>query len=116
MEEYKKYWRNYTNFKGRSTRRDYWMVFLFNFLIGLVLGFLSGSNETVNVFDGITSLYSLATLIPGLAIFTRRMHDTNKSGWNWLFGLIPIAGFIILIVFLCQDSVNENNKYGPIAQ
>ncbi len=107
MEEYKKFWRNYTNFSGRSTLRDYWMVILFNFLLGIITGALN--------LDYLAYLYSIACLIPGIAIMIRRLHDTNRSGWYWCWGLLPIVGWIILLIALCQKSVDENNKYGPIA-
>lgn len=108
MEEYKKYWRHYTNFSGRSTVRDYWMVVLVNFLIGLVLGFIG--------IDEIAYVYSLATLIPGIAISVRRLHDVNKSGWYMLMALIPLIGWIFVIIAYCSASVDENNKYGPLAE
>ena len=112
LDSYNRFWQNYANFKGRSTRADYWWVMLVNFLIGLVLGFIP---EIIPAMSGvtvaITGLYSLAALIPGLALFTRSLHDTGKSGWNWLWCLLPFAGSIVLLVFLCQRSVTENNKY-----
>ena len=99
MEEYKKFWTNYTNFSGRSTRRDFWMVVLFNMVISGVLSYISAS---------LGSVYSLITLIPGLAIAFRRLHDTNRSG-GWIFiSLVPLVGWIIYIVFMASASVDEN--------
>lgn len=108
MEEYKKYWRHFSNFNGRSTVKDYWTVFLINFLIGCVIS-----------ATGLMELSYLATIvffIPGLAIAVRRMHDVNKSGWYLLMSLIPLIGWIFVIVALCSASVVENNKYGPLAE
>ena len=108
IEAYKKYFKNYANFKGRSTVSDYWYVVLVNIIIGVALGFLGETGVKIS------SLYSLVTLVPGLALFTRRMHDINKSGWAWAWFLLPFVGWIVVLVFLCTKSVNEGNKYGPL--
>ncbi|MBO5120616.1 MAG: DUF805 domain-containing protein [Bacilli bacterium] len=113
LDSYKRFWQNYANFKGRSTRADYWWVCLANFLIGFVLGFISGIiPDLAGLLSAVSSLYSLAVLVPTLALIVRRLHDINKSGWNYLFCLIPIAGPIIILVWFCTASVNENNQYG----
>ncbi len=61
----------------------------------------------------ISTLYGLAALIPGIAVGVRRLHDTERTGWWMLIGLIPVIGTIILIVFFAQDSKPGANKYGP---
>ena len=114
VEAYQKYLTNYANFKGRSTRSDYWYVVLANFIIGFVLGFVGSILHLGKITDIISIIYSLATLVPGIAIVFRRLHDINKSGWFYLLVLIPIVGWIIMLVFLCTPSVNENNNYGEI--
>ena len=89
----------YAQFSGRSRRSEYWLFTLIN-----------------NIFCYIPFVgwvWALAVLIPGMAVFCRRMHDTGRSGWNWLWILLPIAGPIILIVYLCQDSEVGPNQYGP---
>lgn len=112
VDAYKKFWQNFSNFKGRATRGEYWYVVLANFVIGFVLGFIGG---LIPALAGLTSvlasLYSLAALIPGIAIVVRRLHDVNKSGWYYFIALIPFVGFILLLIALCTDSVNENNNY-----
>lgn len=115
VEAYKRFLRNYTNFSGRSTRSDYWYVVLANLLIGFVIGFIGGLLGIAEITSTIIAIYSLAVLIPGIAVFIRRMHDINKSGWWWFISLVPLVGAIILLVFMCTDSVNENNKYGERA-
>ena len=102
MEEYVKYWKNYVNFSGRSTRKEYWLPVLFNIVIS---GILSAINAKLG------TIFGLVTLIPNIAIDIRRMHDINKSGWNLFLGLIPIVGWIILLVYACTPSVNEGNVY-----
>lgn len=109
VESYKRFLKNYANFNGRSTRADYWYVVLANFIIGFVLGFIAG---LVPELSFLSSIYSLATLVPGLAIAIRRLHDINKSGWNYCLVFIPIVGAILLLINLCKPSVDENNQYG----
>lgn len=108
IEAYKKYWSNYANFKDRTTLADYWWCVLCNFLVGIALGVVS------NWIPIVTPIYTIASFVPGLAIIIRRLHDINKSGWNYLFILIPLAGPIIILVFLCQRSVDNDNHYGNI--
>jgi len=95
-----KCFKNYATFDGRARRSEYWGFYLFSWLFGLV------------PFIG-WYLWPLAVLIPSLAVFWRRMHDTGRSGACILYGLIPFAGFIILLIFLVQDSAPGDNQYGP---
>ena len=60
----------------------------------------------------LTTLYSLAILIPSIAVGVRRLHDTGRSGWWLLIGLIPVLGSIVLIVFFVLDSEPGENAYG----
>ena len=66
---------------GRSRRKEYWMFFLINIIIAIVLGFIEGIMGGPGI---ISSLYSLAVLLPEIGVSIRRLHDTNRSGW-WLF-------------------------------
>ena len=109
IEAYKKFWTNFFNFKGRSTRSDYWYVVLANFIIGFIIGVFVG---LVPKLAFLSTLYAIATFIPSLAVAVRRYHDVNKSGWNHLWLFVPIIGYIVVLVYLCSASVNENNKYG----
>ncbi len=101
--------KKYAVFSGRARRKEYWMFFLFNIIIAFVLGFIEGLAGSAGI---ISTIYSLAVLIPGIAVSVRRLHDINRSGW-WLFiGLVPIIGAIVLIVFMVQDSQSDENQYG----
>ncbi len=100
---------NYATFSGRARRSEYWYFVLFNLIISVVLGLLANVSS---VFSIVSGLYSLAVLIPGLAVCVRRLHDTGKSGWFMFLVLIPIVGSIIILVFTCMDSVPDN-QYGP---
>ena len=90
---------NYANFNGRASRSEYWWFVLFNFILGCI--------PVVNLIAG------LALLIPSLALGARRLHDTGRSGWWLLLGLIPF-GALVLIVFFCQESHPMVNEYGPV--
>ena len=89
---------------------------LFNILISIALAIFDNMTGTFDMSTGIGlvgGIYSLAVLIPGLAVGVRRLHDTGRSGWWLLLALIPIIGAIILIVYFAQDSQPESNEYGP---
>ncbi|MFC5451903.1 DUF805 domain-containing protein [Paenibacillus aestuarii] len=109
MEWYVKAWKNYAVFQGRARRKEYWMFFLFNLIISIVLSIVE---SLIGLNSVLTGLYSLAVLLPSLGIGVRRLHDSGRSGWWLLISLIPLIGTIILIVFLCQDSEPNDNQYG----
>jgi uncharacterized membrane protein YhaH (DUF805 family) len=116
----KSFWSNYTNFKGRARRSEYWFIQLFliatNIAVAVVdLALMNGDVERfiANGGGGIVGLiWILATIVPALAVLIRRLHDTNRSGWWALIGLIPVAGAIVLLVFTVEDSNKGVNKYG----
>ena len=92
------------------------MFVLFNVIAGFIVGFIAGllaSATGVGAFMYLGMIYNLAVLIPGLAVFCRRMHDTGRSGWWWLIALIPFVGWIVLLIFCCLDSQPGANQYGP---
>ena len=116
MDWYLKVLQNYAEFSGRARRKEYWMFFLFNTIFAFVLGFIDEIIGTFNSEFGIGvlgGLYSLAVLIPGLAVAVRRLHDVGKSGWMILIVLIPLIGPILLLVLIVQDSQPGENQYGP---
>ena len=102
MNYYLKVLKNYVNFDGRARRSEYWYFFLFNVIIAFVLGFVGGLLDT-KLFS---TIYSLAVLIPGVAVAIRRMHDVGKSGW---YCLIPIYN----IILCCTEGDRGVNEYGP---
>jgi uncharacterized membrane protein YhaH (DUF805 family)/RNA polymerase subunit RPABC4/transcription elongation factor Spt4 len=111
-ESYVLFWKNFATFSGRTRRRDYWQVALMNILIGIIFAIL-GKIPLIGAIAGIASvILSVASIIPGLAICIRRLHDIGKSGWFYLMILIPLAGPIIMLVFLCTDSKPGANEYG----
>ena len=109
MNWYLEVLKKYAEFTGRSRRSEYWYFVLFNFIISIVLGII---DTIIGTYVVLIFLYSLAILIPVIAVSIRRLHDTGRSGWNILLGLIPFIGAIILIVFFVQDSDSGYNEYG----
>jgi len=105
----------YAVFSGRARRREYWMFVLFNVIIALVLTIIEGIADAGSEGSRSTlaTLYGLAVLLPGLAVSVRRLHDTGRSGWWLLIGLIPIIGTIVLLIFMIQDGRPTDNQYGP---
>lgn len=102
----------YADFSGRTSVGGFWRFVAVNFVVALVLAILTNISS---IFLVIYLIYGLAVLIPSLAIAIRRLHDTGKTGWFVLFGLIPFVGFIILIVFYVQPS-DGPNEYGAAAE
>ena len=107
--------KKYAVFDGRARRMEYWMFVLFNVIISIVLGVIDNVLGTVTeTGQGLLGIvYSLAVLLPGIAVTIRRLHDTGRSGWHILLGFIPCIGAIILLVFMVQDSDAGDNEYGP---
>ena len=108
----------YATFSGRARRSEYWYFVLFNILIGIVFGALIGlvggqASALGSLLTTLESLISLALLIPSLAAIWRRLHDIGKSGATFFFILIPLVGWILLLIWLCQDSQPGENQYGP---
>jgi uncharacterized membrane protein YhaH (DUF805 family) len=113
---------HYFDFKGRSTRSEYWWWLLFVVLAGIALTIVDMGIGTFNYESGdglLSGLFKLATLIPGLALGARRLHDINKSAWwllMWLSFLliIPmIIPVIVLLVWAARQGDNGTNRYGP---
>lgn len=116
MKWYLKAFKNYANFNGRARRKEYWMFTLFNIIFLIIAAILDNAMGMTfgPVGYGILyALYALATLIPNLAVTVRRLHDTGKSGWMILVGIIPLIGGIWLLVLMCTDGNPGENKYGP---
>lgn len=102
---YIKFWKNYTNFSGRARRSEYWYVVLANVLVSLV-------SMIPYVGPVIGGLYTIAVLVPTLALMVRRLHDLGKDWYYIFFALIPLAGQIILLVWFCTDSQAGENEFG----
>lgn len=101
---------NYFNFDGRASRAEFWWFFLFNLIVCMILG-LFGKLGNV-----LTCIWSLAILLPYLGLGARRLHDINKSGWLMLVCMIPLVGFILLIIWWAKAGDTAENRFGPVPQ
>jgi len=101
--------KQYAVFAGRATRKQYWMFFLINLLVAIGVGIVAG----IIHLSWLSSLYTLALIVPSIAVAVRRLHDTNRSGWWVLIALIPVVGWVVIIVFLAQKGGQGDNQYGP---
>lgn len=128
----------YVTFSGRAPRSEYWWFALFLWIAILILSYvdtlvfgarevvmMSGSDSFQNGMSfnmawqpqPITGIFMLATFLPNLAVSVRRLHDTNRSGWWLLIGLIPLIGLIVLLVFFVSKGTEGENSHGadPLA-
>lgn len=116
MNWYLEVLKKYAVFTGRARRKEYWYFFLFNFIASFLLSIIDGVIGNFDSGTGVglmSGLYSLAVLVPGIAVSVRRLHDISRSGWWLLIGLIPIIGAIVLLIFMVQDSKPGENQFGP---
>jgi len=95
----------YADFNGRAKRPEYWWFVLFLFLLGAI---------TAAVSEVLNSIVGLATIIPSLAVGARRLHDINRSGWWQLLWIIPVIGWIVVVIFLAQEGESTDNQFGAI--
>jgi uncharacterized membrane protein YhaH (DUF805 family) len=111
--------KKYAVFSGRARRKEYWMFVLFNVIVSIILSILdrilgldfgSGSSSSSG---WLSTIYSLAVLLPTIGVAIRRMHDTGRSGWWILINLIPCIGWIWFIVLAAQEGNAGDNQYGP---
>jgi len=126
IKAYRAYWKNAFNFRDRTKTAGYWWVVFLNVVIGLALlifmylstsGAVSGFVNPLAPLGPVVPIVILVSwpfinLVPGIAITVRRLHDTGRSGWNYLFALIPVIGLFILVVFLTAPTMYpQGNRY-----
>jgi uncharacterized membrane protein YhaH (DUF805 family) len=95
----------YAEFNGRASRSEFWWWVLFVFLASAAVSILG---------DAFSALFSLAVLLPNIAVAARRLHDIDRSGWWQLIILIPLIG-LILMIYWCVQPGKEPNRFGPPA-
>lgn len=123
-------YRKYFAFQGRASRSEYWWWFLFFLLSCVVVGVveitLGLGNGMLSVAGGVaggeasgsytggplSNIWLLVNLLPGITISVRRLHDTDRSGWWYLIGFVPLVGAIVLLVFFFTKGTAGNNRFG----
>ena len=101
----------YADFQGRSRRSEFWWFWLFYVILSFVIVAISAVSE---MLGGILNLVvAIGLLVPSIAVGIRRLHDTDRTGWWILIGLIPLIGTIVLIVFWVQRGTDGDNRFGP---
>ena len=115
MDWYFESLKKYAVFDGRAGLKEYWYFNLFSFIIIIILSVIDIVTGTFNAKVGmglLGGIYTLAVLIPGIAVSVRRLHDTDRSGWWLLINGIPLIGIIVFLVFTAQDGTPGDNQYG----
>jgi uncharacterized membrane protein YhaH (DUF805 family) len=108
--------RRYAEFSGRSRRKEYWMFTLLLVIVNIIISVIEGVlglTGTIGTYGPLTLVVFLAILVPSIAVGVRRLHDTGRSGWWILIGLIPIIGAIVLLIFFVLEGTKGPNEYGP---
>ncbi len=115
MNWYLKVLKNYVGFSGRARRKEYWMFVLFSIIISLVLGLVDGmlGTTTWNQIGLLGGIYTVAVLLPSIAVGVRRLHDIDKSGWWMLLLFIPLIGAIVVLVWAVMEGTGGSNRFGP---
>ena len=107
----------YATFSGRARRSEYWWWYLFVTIVFIVAGIIDKAvgftYSDLTIGGGwLATIAWIVFLVPNLAVSVRRLHDTGRSGWWLLIGLVPLIGWIVLLYFFILDSENDN-QYGP---
>jgi len=98
----------YVTFGGRAGRPEYWYWVLFTVVASMVLAIV----DLALPYNVLQLAFDVATFLPSVAVLIRRLHDVDRSGWWWLIVMIPIIGWILLIVWLCQRGMDRPNRFG----
>jgi uncharacterized membrane protein YhaH (DUF805 family) len=108
--------KRYTDFSGRSRRKEYWSFVLGVFIVAVVLGIVEGilglSGMVGGAYGPLTAIFLLGIIVPSIAVQVRRFHDQDKSGWFVLLALIPFLGGLAVLVFMCLEGTKGANRFG----
>lgn len=119
LQAYRRYWTRGVTFTGRASRSEYWWPALINAGAFLTLSFLIGATDGTalsGLFGFITVIGTLAALVPGIAVSTRRLHDSDNSGWLQLINLIPYVGSFVVMILMAQSSKPGGMRYDKVNQ
>ena len=102
---------NYVKFEGRSSRGAYWYWALFAMILSIVTGLIDGLLFPATMGSPLNTIASLATILPGIAVGVRRLHDIGRSGW-WILIALTVIGVLLLIYWNCQPGQRSDNAFG----
>ena len=104
----------YASWKGRASRSEYWYFQLLGPIFTIPLAILAAAVPAqATAFNAISTVITLGLFLPGLAVFVRRLHDTNRSGWWFWLLVVPVIGWILVLVWFCTKGTAGDNQYGP---
>ncbi|WP_210245218.1 DUF805 domain-containing protein [Martelella alba] len=113
QDAFKLVFSNYANFRDRSSRGAFWYWVLASWIVSVILSMIDygllGASDNVGILGGI---WSLAIIVPNIAIGARRLHDINRTGW-WQLLALTVIGSLVLIYWFCQPGQAEANRFGP---
>jgi uncharacterized membrane protein YhaH (DUF805 family) len=117
IEAVKAVFSKYATFEGRARRSEYWWFVLFNLIVSIILTVVLGGGRGMGeggMMGGglLANIWSLAMLLPSLAVGARRLHDIDRTGWWQLIWFIPVIGWIVLIVFFASRGTAGTNRFG----
>lgn len=104
----------YATFSGRAARPEYWYWVLFTVLASVIFVLIE-LNASVGAGRALDAIFNIATVIPSIAVAARRLHDTDRSGWWQLLVFIPVVGWVLLLIWLCQPGTPAGNRFGSPA-
>ena len=108
----------YTNFSDRASRSECWLFVLFTCVVSLILGILDALIAGVpfmdydEVFAPLSTIFTIAIIIPSIAVNVRRLHDVNRSGW-WLLIELTVIGILLILFWSCKKGDEGENRFGP---
>ncbi len=112
MQNYLASLKKWNHFSGRATRKEYWLYYILPAMVLISVLFLE-QVQSVAWLANTVIVFVLLLLVLSIAVFVRRLHDTNRSGWWYFISFIPIVGGIIQLIWICTDGTVGPNKYGP---
>ncbi len=104
----------YATFSGRAQRSEFWYFILFTILGSIGIVILESLVFGWSLVDpgGLSGLFDIVVLLPSISVAVRRLHDCGKSGWWWWLWLIPIVGWIILVIWYSKMGTFGPNRFG----
>jgi uncharacterized membrane protein YhaH (DUF805 family) len=113
IESIKSVYSNYVTFSGRASRSEYWWFQLFYIIVVIGLSFVSYAVNADGGSGFLALIWELGNILPLLAVQVRRLHDIDRSGWWCLLALVPLVGWLIMLVWDCTQGDEWDNRFGP---